>query len=211
MLIGSLFTLAGYFLASVINTQSPNAHAQDNTTKVFDKIVCKELEVVNDNGKTVAKMRNFAGGGHLGIYNPAGHKVASLSGELAGGILKINGLLSKGEVLLHSEGLSFWDKEGKKNVGLHPIAPGGNLVFYNKDGKESVRLGDALGLGGALVLYNKDSKPVVTLNGSLEGSLHLLNSNGTDRVYIGAIKDRPNDGLINIYDYKGDHRSYTAD
>ena len=65
MLIGSLFTLAGYFLATLTTNQPPNAHAQDNTTKVFDKIVCKELEVVNDKGERLAKLSDSGGFGTL--------------------------------------------------------------------------------------------------------------------------------------------------
>ena len=75
----------------------------------------------------------------------------------------INTLLSKEKVILSSEGLSL----------------------YNKDGKVRVKL--------------TDSRPL------------LSNKEGKELVYIGPIKDRPNDGLINIYDFKGDHRSYTAD
>ena len=51
MLIGCLFTMAGYTLSTLTNTPT---QAQDE--KVIDKIVCKELEIVNmqsaSNGRT---------------------------------------------------------------------------------------------------------------------------------------------------------------
>ncbi len=211
MLIGSLFTLAGYFLASIIHTQPPNAHAQDNATKVFDKIICKELEVVNKDGKTMVRLHNFAGGGALRIYNPAGHEVASLSAIVLGGHLNIQSVVDP------EKEASLSSIDGLVIDGLVDIIRGkdnGNaLRFYNKD-NNVVGGFAATEEGGAMAAFNSKGKHVayigVTENG-YNGVMRINNKEGKELVSISSIKDRPNDGLINIYDFKGNHRSYTAD
>ncbi len=171
MLIGSLFTLAGYFLATLANNQPPNAHAQDNTTKIFDKIVCKELEVVDKIGKPIARIREDSKGMQRGllIYNIEGERFAELDAELRG------------------------------------------LILYNVGGKLPAMALSGL-FGGSMWLYNKDNNKVASIS-SIDGKgrMELYNKDEKILVGIGSIKDRPNDGLINIYDYKGNHRSYTAD
>ena len=51
MLIGSLFTLAGYFFASLGGSALQDTHAQQNGKQVIDEIVCKQIKVVNSFGK----------------------------------------------------------------------------------------------------------------------------------------------------------------
>ena len=66
----------------------------------------------------------------------------------------------------------------------------GSMSLYNEEGTEVVGIGATEDGGGVISTYNKDGKKLVG---------------------ISSIKDRPNDGIINIYDFKGNHRSYTAD
>ncbi len=47
MLIGCLFTIAGYIIASL---GGDTTHAQQNE-QVIDKIVCREIKIVNNTGK----------------------------------------------------------------------------------------------------------------------------------------------------------------
>ena len=62
MAIGCVFTLAGYFLATLgaggFNPQ--NATAQDNTKQVIDEIVCRKIRVVNADGRTIAVLEASA-------------------------------------------------------------------------------------------------------------------------------------------------------
>ena len=210
MLIGSLFTLAGYFLATLANNQPPNAHAQDNTTKVFDKIICKELEVVNKDGKTMVRLHNSVGGALI-IYNPVGHEVASLSSIILGGHLNIQSVVDP------EKEVSLSSIDGLVIDGLVDIIRGkdnGNaLRFYNKD-NNVVGGFTATEEGGAMAVFNSKGKLVAYIGvdeNGYNGVMGINNKVGKELVGIGAIKDRPNDGIIAIYNFKGDHRSYTAD
>ena len=59
MLIGCLFTIAGYILASAgYILASPNGGWKHAQKDVIDKIVCRKLEVVNKEGITVAGIYN---------------------------------------------------------------------------------------------------------------------------------------------------------
>ena len=161
MLIGSLFTLAGYFLATLANNQPPNAHAQDNTTKVFDKIVCKELEVVNEDGKRIVWLSEFDSVGGLFIYNKDGERTVCLGDLIGDGV-----------------SLQFYNKEGDRVVDLGS----GTLFLANDDdGTLAVQLGAFLG-SGTLRLYNLDGKSTVKLDG-LGGTLRLCDDDGNVRLY----------------------------
>ena len=187
MLIGSLFTLAGYFLATLANNQPTDAHAQDSTTKVFDKIVCKELDVVNKDGYSVVSIGIDVGGeGSIDICNKDGELSMGLTG-LGGGIM------------------SLYNRE---DLSVLLDGESGGLYLYHIDGKRSVSL---VGHDSSLLFYNRDEKQVVKLDAIDSGILNLYNKDGKNLVDIGSMKDSPNDGLINIYNFKGDHRSYAAD
>ncbi len=210
MLIGSLFTLAGYFLASLANNQTPNAHAQDN--KVIDEIVCKTIRVVNDEGVDIVKLGGMGDAGSVFIYNKEGKTVAGMCTSFD-----------------HNAGRVFVTYEGK----LFPCAAmesdrGKGTVFVaNKfDGVPVVVIDTFIDMGrvrvyahnrklgteiyGPIVLVKNEDKELAWMNG-LEGSVGVQNKEGKALVHIGSIKGRPNDGLINIYNHKGNHRSYTAD
>ncbi len=63
MFIGCIFTLVGYFLASLTNHQPLTAHGQENTNSVIDEIVCKKIKVVNSFGTTMAVIKGTQIGG----------------------------------------------------------------------------------------------------------------------------------------------------
>ena len=171
MLIGSLFTLAGYFLATLANNQPPNA--QDSTTKVFDKIVCKELEVVNKDGTPIAHIEPSGpfGTGDMTLFDPSGDARARIGASVFGGF-----------IILHSP--------SGKTLRLGNRGDGGFMHFLSEDDKEMIKLGESEGGGGKMLFYNKDGKALVG---------------------IGPNQDRPNNGIIYVYDHKGEWRSITAD
>ena len=181
MLIGCLFTMAGYVLSSLFNTPI-HVQAQGEKKAVFDEIVCKKLEIVNDEGTTLAELDSRLHGGCLSLYKNNGNFGAQL-GCL---VLSLYGG-GKSKALLGSSGLSLYNTEGRFSTIL-----GDSLSLYNKDGYLVTNLGDS-----HLLLFNQDGKP-------LFGEGKLL-------VDIGSVAGRPNDGLINIYNHKGEWRSYKAD
>ena len=174
MLIGSLFTLAGFFLVSVINTQPPTTHAQDNTNKVIDEIVCKTIRVVNDKGRpdvVIGSDRDLDCGGIITIYNAY----------------------------------------GKENIVMKASAggPSGTITTHNGDGEEQVYIGR-----GAIIISNLFGEKVVSLEAEipgLTGGIEVNNREGIPLVKIGAQEGRVNDGLINVYNHKGEWRSISKD
>ena len=94
---------------------------------------------------------------------------------------------------------------GSNNLG------GGSISLYNKDGKEVVGMGINKLSGGAIDVRNKNGIALTRMGAAgSDGRIDVNNDKGKKLVGIGAIKDRSN-GIINIYNYKGKHRSYTAD
>ena len=77
MFIGCLFTIAGYILASL---GGDTTHAQQNE-QVIDKIVCRELEVVNKEGISVFDIKAGEGGGVVRVKNSDGISVVNLEGK----------------------------------------------------------------------------------------------------------------------------------
>ena len=84
------------------------------------------------------------------------------------------------------------------------------------DGLDEVEQGEELlHIGPMSINFNNfDGKNVVSLGTSLSGFagyIDVKSKRGTDLVSISAIKDRPNDGLINVYNHKGEWRSISKD
>ena len=248
MLIGSLFTLAGYFLATLANNQPPNAHAQDNATKVFEKIVCKEIEVVNNTGKKLLRMGEAAGGsGFIIVYNKEEIRVVGMDGiDNEGGTIAIANKRGKmiakmGENLLFGGGqFEIKNDVGKNGIVMNSFLGGVITVFDCTKEARRVSIWGKADVGGAgmvAVYGDNQMNPVVVLRKSItntggiitvantrnkintqigsgadgRGYVEVYNKEGKALVFIGAEDTSSNDGLINIYDFKGRHRSYTAD
>ena len=141
MLIGCLFTLTGYLLASLSNNEAPDTHAQQNEKQVIDKIVCRELIVVNKDGTPIANLKShekdpLSTGGSLRIYNFQGQETIRLDGSSYGS-------------------LSLYDYIGHKGVSLDSLA-GGSLSLNDPEGKSAtVLVGVGGDVGGFLKFYGK--------------------------------------------------------
>ena len=75
MLIGCLFTIAGYILASLGGITT---HAQQDE-QVLDEIVCRKLKVVNAAGIGGAWMFADKDGGDISVWNAAEKRVAIMN------------------------------------------------------------------------------------------------------------------------------------
>ena len=67
--------------------------------------------------------------------------------------------------------------------------------------------------GGIITVANTRNKINTQIGSGADGRgyVEVYNKEGKALVFIGAEDTSSNDGLINIYDFKGNHRSYTAD
>ncbi len=176
MLIGCLFTLAGYFFASLGGIAFQTTHAQQNEKEVIDEIVCKEIKVVNSFGRTMAVIKGSGVGGWIEVHNAHGEVITLI-------------------------------RPGKYNTYTRP---------GRYDGPDEVEQGDELVyIGpGTISVSNFHGKPAVALGMTLPqgtGFIEVYNEKGKDLVSIGAIEGRPNDGLINVYNHKGEWRSISKD
>ena len=196
MLIGCLFTLAGYFFASLGGSALQTTHAQQNEKEVIDNIVCRNITVVDPDGETVVYISGTFFGGMVEVINPKQDRT--------------------------SVALIWADKHGgrmitRNNAGKTVVEMGadlggtGSVEIYTPPSseKENIYIGC-----GAIVVTNSDGKEVVSLGTTLVngvGFIDVNNKKGNDLVYIGATKGRPNDGLINVYNHKGEWRSFSKD
>ena len=165
MTIGCLFTLAGYFLATlVVGEFTPqDASAQVGDEQVIDKIVCRLLQVVDDNNETVAVFGDLGVFGRaLFIRNEAGKSVTALGVDENGhGFLTIR------------------QKEGNKFAAkLHETDDGdGMLAVSNKVGIPVAALGVADNNHGILAISNKAGELVARVEASRDGDGGLLITN----------------------------------
>ena len=176
MLIGSLFTLAGYFLASLTNHQPPTAHGQENTNSVIDEIVCKKIKVVNSFGTTMAVIKGTQIGGWMTLHNRQGEVITLM-------------------------------RPGRYNIYASPGRYDG--LDEREQGEELLHIGPM-----SININNLDGQNVVSLGmgiPSFAGYIDVNNKEGKDLVSISAQEGRPNDGLINVYNHKGEWRSISKD
>ena len=136
MLIGCLFTIAGYILASL---GGGAAHAQQNE-QVLDKIVCRELEVVNTEGTPVVRIGAAEEGGVMSVINAAGKTVGAIGASGDGGAMGVfNAAAGKGGFRIHaakgSGAISVINAAGK-TVGIIGATEDGSgiIQIYDEDG-----------------------------------------------------------------------------
>ncbi len=195
MLIGSLFTLAGYFFASLGGSTLQTTHAQQNEKEVIDEIVCRNIRVVDSDGETVVSIGSNFFGGMVEVINPKQDRtsVVLIRTDKHGGRMITRNNAGKTVVEMGAE-IAGW---GSVEIYTPPLSE-----------KENIFIGF-----GTIAFTNSDGKEVVSLGSLLDGPgyIDVNNKKGDDLVYIGAQKGRPNDGLINVYNHKGERRSFSKD
>ena len=186
MLIGCLFTLAGFVLSSLFNTPT-NVQAQDEKKAVFDKIVCKKLEIVNGDGKRVVSLGSLIGVGIIDTFNAEGTRIVHI-GALGGkfGYLSTYNADSVGKKLVE-----IGSRDGKT----------GHLTLFKSEGADG-----EMNVGKILVnIWSRNGKT---------GLIETFNAGRTQRgkrlVCIDSSRDGIGiyDGLIHIYNHKGEGRIY---
>ena len=185
MFIGCLFTIAGYILASL---GGMTTHAQKDE-QVLDEIICRKLRIVDGMGKTAADIDPFG----INFYDIFGKRSASINGRII-------------------RGMAFYNKTGKIVASIGASEDGGYIVFSNAAGERVVNI-RSYENGGGIRVNNAAEKNLVVIGVDEGGSgfIGLNNTAGKDLVAIGSVEGRPNDGLINVYNHKGEWRSIRKD
>ena len=138
MLIGCLFTIAGYILASLGGGAT---HAQQDE-QVLDKIVCRQLEVVNKEGEPVGVIvaDENTGGIVLGVHPTAGVGID-------GGFLFVRNILRQevAVVMAATEDgngvISVLNAVGQEVATIGADEDGGVIVVRNAAGEDAVGMG----------------------------------------------------------------------
>ena len=134
MFIGCLFTIAGYILTSL---GGDTTHAQQNE-QVIDKIVCKQLEVVNKAGKRVVNVwtNEIGKSGVIDIFNTEGKRVASIGATEDGGGIAVFNTEEKVVVEIGA------NEHGGIMGVLNNAGNGGVAIGVTEDGKGDIRTSD---------------------------------------------------------------------
>lgn len=135
--------------------------AATSLQSVPDVVRAKKFEVVNAEGKVVAEVKRFLGGGGIFLSNKEGNQIAAIAPIpiLGGGMLTINDKDGEGAVTIASSadgggGLEVMAK-GEPVGGLFAISGSGLLALSSKEGNPTVVLTDNNGNG---ILRTYDSK-----------------------------------------------------
>ena len=76
MAFGSILTLAGYLLATP--TRDVTAQSETDKATVFDEIVCRKLNIVDENGKTHIVIGADLFGGQISVNHHNGKNAVSI-------------------------------------------------------------------------------------------------------------------------------------
>lgn len=186
MAFGCLFTLAGYFLATLgIGGFIPqNASAQADDEQVIEKIVCRQLQIVDDNDETVAVFGDLGVLGRLlFIRNKEGKSVVALGVDGNGhGILTIrqkagNTFAAKLHETEDGDGmLALSNKAGEPVAALGVDNDDGILFILNKAGEPIARIQANRDGDGGMIINDKAGETVIELGVTDDGGrLRILN------------------------------------
>jgi len=115
--------------------------------QVPDKIQAKSFEVVNDEGKVLARMNAYDGDGAVTTYKPNGEMLADIVATKSG-----------------AGGMVFYDGAGKQNLKITDMTGGGgSIVLNNAKGQSTVSLGKNNRDGGSLTINNQNGKKILLL------------------------------------------------
>lgn len=166
MAFGSILTLAGYLLATP--TRDVTAQSETDKATVFDEIYCRELNIVDENGKTRVTIGTISNGGFMSVDNADGRSVVTISTTSRGGFMLVNHADGGTAV---SIGIGDTSKEGFVTVGSKSTIEGR---------RGSIQL-TANEYGGAMNIYGKtDNKTrvVIGINERGHGTINTWDKNG---------------------------------
>ena len=179
MCVGAFIAFAAYLLGNV--NDSINAQPQTQLP-VIDKIVVRQLEVVDANGNTIAVLgkRDWVLPGMadiLRVYDGAGNSIIVLGQSTDGGMVHVfgkKGTISSaslgisanagfvqafdetgGKSVLQGSVVSVSHREGKSGVFLNTDVNGGTMAIFNNGGQNVLQIGVTHTGGGAVNTKDK--------------------------------------------------------
>ena len=138
MFIGCLYTIVGYILVLLLVGSTTNAQQDE---QVIDKIVCRQLEVVNKEGEPVGVIvaDENTGGIVLGVHPTAGVGID-------GGFLFVRNILRQevAVVMAATEDggdIGVYNAGEQEVVNINATEDGGVIVVRNAAGEDTVGMG----------------------------------------------------------------------
>lgn len=194
MFIGCLFTLIGYFFASLGSNPSPpdTAHAQQNK-EVIEKLICKEIVIVKEDGEIALRIGTKGQFLPAGVHINGGERLPPVRAGF-GGAIDIYNHAGKVETSIGSEdiyggSMSIFNSDGKQAIKIAPTFDGaGRISIFNKDGKVVASIGANDVDSGIISIYNKDEEMITALNTDKDGRgiMSIYNKDGKLVVNMGA-------------------------
>ena len=224
MCVGALIAFAAYLLGNV--NDSINAQPQTQLP-VIDKIVVRQLEVVDANGHTIAVLgkRDLPLGlaDILRVYDGAGKSIIVLGQSTDGGMVHVFGKEGKnssaslgiyanagvvqaldeagGKSVLQGGVVSVYHGKGKSGVLLNTDVNGGYIAVVDKNGILGVVL-DISSDGGSVSVTGKNGKIGTVLEPDKNGgAMAIFNNGGQNVLQIGVT--HTGGGAVNTKDKFG--------
>ena len=171
----------------------------------FAKLKVKQLDVVNNNDKTVASItEDTYGAGYLRLYNSEG-KISTSIGGPHGGLALFN---SEGKMVTSISGphggLALYNSEGVVGLRARATESAGFVrIFSTQERKKVANIGTNKDGAGDLELFNLQGKKVANIGTDKDGAggLKLFNLQGTELVGIG--KSTQGEGVLLLRNSRG--------
>ena len=205
MLLGAIIALGGYFLGSMNNNE-------ESEPSILDKIVCRRLEIVDLQNKTIAVLGKESEDLKNGLLTASVFRVYNTDAEE---IISLGEASGSGSIVLAAE-------DGKTIVHLGEGKGAGWVSTHGSNGKIATSLSVAKGAGlvtvkdthsnstahyghDAALLYGKnDTVRVALLDDDNGGRIFVKNRYGKTTIYLGATD---NGGYITLNESNGETRA----
>jgi hypothetical protein len=171
--LGCAFVIVGQVLTTLV---APKATAQNSQQNVeFDKVTCKSLQIVDDNGKIWASLKSpdspSLAGEILQIFNRGGESVCTIGDQVGGRLRTTSGIRSVSS-LIELSGMT----------GISVSGDTGSIQI--KRGQEST---DSL----------------VSIQKHRNGGIVIINGTDGDRRVITGVLDDSDKGFVRTFDRFG--------
>ena len=152
--LGYMALGAGILAIGIIIGQfvTPDIEAQSNS--VFDKITCREIEVIDKNGEPTIIMQD----GAINVYGKDGG-IAQMSTDEHGGVVLAhgkNGGIASMYTTEHGGRVNVASKEGETTAAMFTGEQGGMVSVYNNHGKIRAVMGVNEYGNGAVSTWDKN-------------------------------------------------------
>ena len=202
MVLGAVIMLIGLAVGCAV---SPSLIAQRNS--VFDKITCREIEVVDKDGLVGVRLGSDGLGNRVYIYNKQGKTAMVLGsgGTFLGNSIDIYNKQEELAVVLGSEDslnrVYVFNKQGTGVVGrLYNTEYGGSVDVFNNQRKGSV-LVTTDEHGGAVAVFNNQKKLGASVSVAEHGGrFDVYNNQGKNHAAMGV---NEYGGHFDVYNNQG--------